>query len=277
MAQARNEVGAFEPATLRELAEDLTARSRGDIWSAPPQSLLRTAGGGARASAAAPPPSRGWRLKAGLAAVVAGALLALFLTPVADLRPASPPRPPAPAAPAALAAVGPLPDWVVEPAGPVAPRASDSPRPATSTETASPGSARAAQARPATAARSRARRTAPRPAAPTPAKLAVQLPAPPPPQPLTPSFDCASATGAAELRVCGNSRLAAADRAVAAAYRRAETAGVSTRRLRRQQKSWLAARDRTAEDQPEALVELYERRMDELHLQAERAEARRSR
>lgn len=79
----------------------------------------------------------------------------------------------------------------------------------------------------------------------------------------TPSFDCRFARTRAELMVCEDPRLAAADRRLAAAYRRAMDSGVPSGRLRRQQDRWLAARERAAVS-PEAVHMVYQQRIAEL-------------
>jgi uncharacterized protein YecT (DUF1311 family) len=128
-------------------------------------------------------------------------------------------------------------------------------------------------------------RAAPQPPQPP---LAPQAPIPqtppvPPEAPLAPqtprprtqaqaSFDCAQARPGAEEMVCGDPRLAAADRRLAMAYRRALEAGVPDRVLRHQQGRWYEAREAAAQDAPQAVAQVYEARIAEL--QDQTAEAR---
>ncbi len=78
-----------------------------------------------------------------------------------------------------------------------------------------------------------------------------------------PSFDCRYARTRAELMVCEDPRLAAADRRLAAAFRRAVDGGAPYGPLRRQQDRWLAARERAAVS-PEAVHMVYQQRIAEL-------------
>lgn len=250
---------------LQDLARELAAKDRGDVWSAPPQSLLRAV------QAPPAPPSRrstNWLIPAAFALVITAALTAVVLIPVEDFRPAATPAPPPVGVIAAplVASAGALPDWAVtDPEPPPQPAPKAAPK-------AAPEAAPKPRIVPAKAA---ARPAAPPAKTPPPLDFSGLEKVGTAPPRIAPSFDCARAGSEAERLVCNDARLSAADRAVAEAYRRAETAGVSRRALRRQQQQWLAAREQAAEDQPDALVQVYERRMDELHLQAERAEAAR--
>lgn len=253
-----DDAGAFEPQNLHDLAREMSAQDRGDVWSAPPSALLRAAG-------APPPPMpqkprRSWVLPSLAALLVASGLTAVVLAPTERFQPntapvgviASAPSPPL------VAPVGALPDWVVaEPEHPPPP----TPAPPPKTNPKPPPKAVQKAAAP-----------APKTMPPLDFSGLEKVGAPPPR--IAPSFDCAKAGSAAERLVCDTPRLSAADRAVAEAYRRAEAAGVPSRTLRRQQQRWLVAREQTAQDRPDALVQLYEQRMDDLHLQAERAEAK---
>ena len=111
------------------------------------------------------------------------------------------------------------------------------------------------------------------PRAAAPAKPAVQPindiePAAPsePARPVSrgPSFDCARSESAAEAMVCNDEALAAQDRTLATAWRRALDSGVPTWRLRRQQQSWLDAREEAARNSPEDVSDLYDQRIREL-------------
>src|SRR5690606_41012674 len=103
---------------------------------------------------------------------------------------------------------------------------------------------------------------APVAAAPPPGRPAPFAPAPPPARPAPepawapeapvapeprfagdPSFDCRYARSFSEQMVCDSPRLAAADRAMDAAYDRAIRAGAPPRWLRQEQDDWLAIRD----------------------------------
>ena len=79
-----------------------------------------------------------------------------------------------------------------------------------------------------------------------------------------PSFDCASAIGAAETLVCADPRLAAADRRMARAWSRAVQLGAPTWRLRRDQRDWMIAREAAARDAPDEVADLYGQRIREL-------------
>ncbi|MES2035469.1 MAG: hypothetical protein V4466_14945 [Pseudomonadota bacterium] len=75
---------------------------------------------------------------------------------------------------------------------------------------------------------------------------------------------CRDAGSYAEEMVCGEPRLAAADRRQRQAYDRALEAGVRPQRLARQQDRWLDARDDAAREDPRAVAEVYEARIAEL-------------
>lgn len=242
---------------LQDLARELAAKDRGDVWSAPPQSLLRAV----QAPPAPPPrPRANWLIPGAFALVITAALTAVVLIPVEDFRPAATPAPPPVGVIAAplVASTGALPDWAVtDPEPPPQPPPKAAPKPRV------------------IPAKAVVKSAAPAPKTLPPLDFSGLEKVGTAPPRIAPSFDCGRAGSEAERLVCDDARLSAADRAVAEAYRRAETAGVSRRALRRQQQQWLAAREQAAQDQPDALVQVYERRMDELHLQAERAEAAR--
>lgn len=96
-----------------------------------------------------------------------------------------------------------------------------------------------------------------------------KTPASPPSQPPR----ACDADSRAEALVCGDPKLAAADRRLTAAYRRAVQAGASPDRLRRQQGRWLAARETAAEEAPWAVAQVYEARISELEGEVARAQA----
>ena len=79
----------------------------------------------------------------------------------------------------------------------------------------------------------------------------------------SPSFNCRYARTRSEMMVCEDPRLAAADRRLAVAFRRAVDSGVPYGPLRRQQDRWLAARERAAVS-PEAVHMVYQQRIAEL-------------
>lgn len=251
-----DDTGAFDPRNLHELARDMARQDRGDVWSAPPSSLLRAAGAQPEIRRKR---SSGWVLPALAVLLVGGLLTAIVLAPTEAFRPDAAPVGVIPGTRSAplVAATGALPDWVVAEPEPPPP-----PPPVARPKTTAPPPAKPRQ----------------RAAAPAPKTLppldfsGLEKVGRTPPR-IAPSFDCTSPGSTAERLVCDTPRLSAADRAVAEAYRRAEAAGVPRRTLRRQQQQWLAAREQAAETQPDALVALYEGRMDDLHLQAERAEA----
>nr|QQZ50687.1 hypothetical protein JKL49_04400 [Phenylobacterium glaciei] len=64
--------------------------------------------------------------------------------------------------------------------------------------------------------------------------------------------------------VCNDAGLAAQDRRLAASFRRALESGVPPWRLRRQQQSWLDAREDAARNEPGAVADLYDQRIREL-------------
>ncbi|MDP3174398.1 MAG: hypothetical protein Q8M88_08190 [Phenylobacterium sp.] len=80
-----------------------------------------------------------------------------------------------------------------------------------------------------------------------------------------PSFDCRSAASLAEDFVCLSPSLGAADRELAQAYRTAVRSGVPVSLLRLQQDQWRADLERAALDDPNALHDVYDVRIEELH------------
>jgi len=83
-----------------------------------------------------------------------------------------------------------------------------------------------------------------------------------------PSFDCGQALSAAEVLICSDPRLAAADRRMIKALRGALDAGAPAWRLRRDQRDWLDARDATAREAPDQVAGLYQQRIEELEADA---------
>lgn len=79
-----------------------------------------------------------------------------------------------------------------------------------------------------------------------------------------PSFDCRDAGSLAEEMVCTDAVLAAADRHMARAYRRAERSGAPIEALREDQDQWLAYREEAALRSPRAVAAAYDRRIGEL-------------
>lgn len=79
-----------------------------------------------------------------------------------------------------------------------------------------------------------------------------------------PSFDCTQSASAAEELICHDETLAAQDRRLAGAWRRAMDSGVPMHRLRRQQQRWLDAREDAARHAPEEVTDLYDQRIQEL-------------
>lgn len=88
--------------------------------------------------------------------------------------------------------------------------------------------------------------------------------APEPPGAARPSFDCRNAASLAEEMVCTDAVLAAADRHLARAYRRAERSGAPQEALRADQDAWLAYREEAALRSPRAVAAAYDRRISEL-------------
>jgi uncharacterized protein YecT (DUF1311 family) len=100
----------------------------------------------------------------------------------------------------------------------------------------------------------------PPPAAPAPAPMVAEAP----PPTLRASFDCESARPGAEQSVCSDPALAAADRRLARAYRRALASGVDPGSLRQEQRDWMSIREDAASRSPRALASVYAQRTAEL-------------
>lgn len=93
----------------------------------------------------------------------------------------------------------------------------------------------------------------------------------PPTERFQTSFDCATARPGAEEMVCGDAALAAADRAMGQAYRRAMRAGADPDELRQEQRDWVAIREDAALHSRSALGQVYEQRIQELNQIADSA------
>lgn len=111
------------------------------------------------------------------------------------------------------------------------------------------------------------------------AQAAQSLPPPPPlpvqpaalprlavpsPQPARAAFDCAGAASLGERMVCEDTGLAAADRRMSRAYRRALDSGAPADQLREDQRDWLDIREVAARRSPGAVAAIYRQRIAEL-------------
>jgi uncharacterized protein YecT (DUF1311 family) len=145
--------------------------------------------------------------------------------------------------------------------------------PAAETPPRAPGRLQTLPPAMAAAARMRAESTSRRPAAPQAPGPPTSLIAPTPPEaaetPPSPqfhtSFDCATARPGAEEMVCEDPALAAADRQMARAYRRATHSGIDLGDLSQEQRDWMAIREDAARHSPHALAQIYDQRIDELN------------
>ncbi|WP_165837122.1 lysozyme inhibitor LprI family protein [Phenylobacterium hankyongense] len=106
---------------------------------------------------------------------------------------------------------------------------------------------------------------------PPPVAVAPPTPAPETAPQLRASFDCAAARAGAEEMVCSDPQLAAADRQLARAYRRALDSGVPPAELRADQRDWLSIREDAARHSPRAVASIYDQRIDELDRMADDA------
>lgn len=96
----------------------------------------------------------------------------------------------------------------------------------------------------------------------------VQVDTPPPispPRIAAVEGPCAGVRGRAAQLVCADPDLAAADRDLQRAYRRALRSGVAPEDLRDEQQDWLAIREDAARHFPSAVASVYEQRIDELN------------
>ena len=109
----------------------------------------------------------------------------------------------------------------------------------------------------------------------TVASLAAPTPAAAPPRPAQAGgragVDCAGARSEAEQMVCGDPDLAAADREMSRAYRRALQSGAAPGALRADQRDWLAIREDAARHSRRAVESVYQQRIDELNAMADGA------
>lgn len=80
-----------------------------------------------------------------------------------------------------------------------------------------------------------------------------------------PGFECRDARTRAEAMVCEDPALAAADRRMNEAFRRAAQSGTPYDELRGEQDDWLSIRERAARRSPEAVAQIYAQRIDELN------------
>ena len=115
------------------------------------------------------------------------------------------------------------------------------------------------------------------PAAPPPPwaqapRLPPQAPRPPrAPAPretdraMIPTVDCAAPGSLADEMTCADPALAAADRQMARAFRRAVRAGAPYGELRAEQNDFMAMREDAALRSPRALARLYDQRIDDLN------------
>lgn len=91
--------------------------------------------------------------------------------------------------------------------------------------------------------------------------------------PMRPGADCGGAGSLAEQMVCSDSDLAAVDREMSRAYRRALRAEISPDALRADQRDWLGVREEAARHSRRALAQVYQQRIAELNSAAEDAPA----
>jgi len=196
------------------------------------------------------------------AALVLGVGFGLLMRP--ELIGSKPPASVAPATPPAAAdlpaSASPSAPMVIQHAE--APAPEPIPRAPGKLQTLPPEMAAAAKAEP--RAPAVAITPAPQPAAitpPAPAETADQRPAPR----YRASFDCGTARPGAEEMVCSDAALAAADRQMAGAYRRALGSGVDPNDLRQEQRDWVAIREDAARHSRHALADVYDQRIGELN------------
>jgi uncharacterized protein YecT (DUF1311 family) len=108
-------------------------------------------------------------------------------------------------------------------------------------------------------------------------QAAAELPVEPatpaisPAPPVRASFDCATARPGAEQLVCSDPDLAAQDRRLARAYRRALRSGVDPVDLRQEQRDWTAIREDAARRSRLAVAQIYDQRITELNRMADSA------
>lgn len=107
----------------------------------------------------------------------------------------------------------------------------------------------------------------PSPATDTPAAVLDPSSAPPEASLQAPSFDCTKAQSESEKLVCGDARLAALDRQLAALYKRVQTSPDELD-VAAEQRGWVKGRDACwqAVDRHRCLVESYQTRIVELNI-----------
>ena len=110
---------------------------------------------------------------------------------------------------------------------------------------------------------------APMPAEPLVSDGAAAEPDRPPPRA---SFDCAHARAGAEQMVCADPELAADDRELAGAYRRAMQLAPYPDEIRSEQRDWMEIREDAARRSPQALAGLYRQRIEDLNATADDAQ-----
>jgi len=93
--------------------------------------------------------------------------------------------------------------------------------------------------------------------------------APPAPARIRPSFDCGGGLTRAQQVVCGDPRLAAADRRMSRAYAEALAVGGSGEELAAEQSDWLEIREDAARYSNRAVLNIYEQRTRELEALAD--------
>jgi uncharacterized protein YecT (DUF1311 family) len=238
---------------------------KGDPWSG---ATYKGFAGGPASENRAPPRARPRRalLAGGVAGALAlGVAFGLMMRPQlisanAPAKPSAPAAAPASAAPAAAAAQV-----------PISMRAPPKPEPIPR----APGKLQTLPPEMAAAARAQAQPPvltidppAPSTSVGAPAVAAAAAPASEEPAPaprLRASFDCATARPGAEEMICSNATLAAADRQMARAYRRAMASGLDPYDLRQEQRDWVAIREDAARHSERALEDVYDQRIHELN------------
>jgi uncharacterized protein YecT (DUF1311 family) len=220
-------------------------------------------------------PTRTLMIGGVIAALVLGVLFGLLARPqlVGSKPTMSPATTAAPPAPAVAPGAAQVPIAVNPPPAP-----EPLPRAPGRLETLPPDMAAASRPPPPTS-RSAVRQQAVAPTlpaiAPPQAAQAPVAPTPPTPQaapaPFEPaptyraSYDCATARPGAEQAVCSDPGLAAADRRMARAYRRAIQSGIAPEDLRQEQRDWMMIREDAARHSRQALGQVYEQRIRELN------------
>lgn len=207
----------------------------------------------------------------GLAVAIGlGVLLGVAARPELDLGPApAEPMQPVVQAPPAEAQVE------IKVAQPQAPP--PSPLPAEPLEVLPPELARAAPRPPAPRPAERRREPEAAPAQPRTQPEFAEAPSVRPPPPAfrravaEPSFSCRYARTPAERMICDDPQLAALDRQLDQAYRRAIASGVPARFLRGEQDDWLMIREDAARYSPRAVASVYAQRIFELEAMADGA------